>query len=184
MEKPLSFESGINAGRVKVEILSWDSFCLLFEVPKTKSFKVFPRLSANIGGGIYYHSLLVRNYCMMLRCASKPIQLSVPVCFDSWSRLTFSSLITAPIYSLYHNHLLPYFVSLPLVPATLQCYIFGRQSRFNYKQKCLLRMEMVQDYVKKRSFPFWGKTPFPDLFSLLEMLFPLCYPTHLQKIQC
>lgn len=33
-------------------------------------------------------------------------------------------------------------------------------------------MEVVQDYVKKRSFLFWGRTPFSDLFPLLEMLFP------------
>lgn len=42
-------------------------------------------------------------------------------------------------------------------------------------------MEMVQGYVKKRSFPFWGETPFSDLFSLLEMLFPLRFPTHFRK---
>lgn len=57
MEKPLSFESVINTVRVKVEILNWDSFCLLFEIPKTKSLKAFPRLSANIGSGIIVHFL-------------------------------------------------------------------------------------------------------------------------------
>lgn len=57
VEKPLSFESVINTVRVKVGILSWDSFYLLFEIPKTKSLKVFPRLSANIGSGIIIHFL-------------------------------------------------------------------------------------------------------------------------------
>lgn len=40
------------------------------------------------------------------------------------------------------------------------------------------------ELCEKEPFPFWGKTPFSDLLSLLEMLFPFCFPTHLQKLKC
>lgn len=63
---------------------------------------------------------------MMLWCASKQTQLCMPVLLRVLKQIHFSSLITAPIYSLYHNHLLSYVVCLTLVTATLQCYIFGR----------------------------------------------------------
>lgn len=36
---------------------------------------------------------------------------------------------------------------------------------------------------QEEPFPFWGKIPFSELFSLLEILSPLCFPTHLQKLQ-
>lgn len=134
VEKPLSFESLRNTARntvgVKVEISGWDSFYLLFQVSKTRSFKVFSKAFCRHWR---WNELSVTPFRELLDDAavcSAQTRPCAPVCFQPGSSsaplppLLF--LLSAPLYSLYQNHLLSYIVSLPLVPATLHCSILGR----------------------------------------------------------
>lgn len=84
-----------------------------------------------------YHSLFVRSCCEVLPRAPSKHSPCIPLPFGSWSWFVFSPHSTC-FFSLSQPSSHHLFAPCP-------CHSAGRWNRFNYNQKCLLRVGVVQD---------------------------------------